>query len=108
MIRRPPRSTLFPYTTLFRSKNREEYPLKGLFRLIQGDVDELTPLPPGLAVGKVFVCCPFVSDPAVRAGSLLPLVEKCCKELLPMDLTFRKAPSFWKLIEEEVEYGGIR
>src|SRR5687768_18331749 len=26
MIRRPPRSTLFPYTTLFRSK-RMEYPL---------------------------------------------------------------------------------
>src|SRR3712207_7370524 len=24
MIRRPPRSTLFPYTTLFRSTNREE------------------------------------------------------------------------------------
>src|SRR3712207_7809325 len=24
MIRRPPRSTLFPYTTLFRSKEREE------------------------------------------------------------------------------------
>src|SRR5258708_31156380 len=24
MIRRPPRSTLFPYTTLFRSKNRNE------------------------------------------------------------------------------------
>src|SRR5256885_10098424 len=23
MIRRPPRSTLFPYTTLFRSKNRD-------------------------------------------------------------------------------------
>src|SRR2546429_4238516 len=23
MIRRPPRSTLFPYTTLFRSKNRQ-------------------------------------------------------------------------------------
>src|SRR2546430_17326971 len=28
MIRRPPRSTLFPYTTLFRSLNREAY---GLF-----------------------------------------------------------------------------
>src|SRR3712207_7982573 len=26
MIRRPPRSTLFPYTTLFRSKNREMLP----------------------------------------------------------------------------------
>src|SRR5256885_11075014 len=29
MIRRPPRSTLFPYTTLFRSKNA-----KGLMQLI--------------------------------------------------------------------------
>src|SRR3712207_7714035 len=28
MIRRPPRSTLFPYTTLFRSRNR----IKRLFR----------------------------------------------------------------------------
>src|SRR3712207_7464923 len=26
MIRRPPRSTLFPYTTLFRSEQREERP----------------------------------------------------------------------------------
>src|SRR5438477_8920329 len=25
MIRRPPRSTLFPYTTLFRSRRTEEY-----------------------------------------------------------------------------------
>src|SRR3712207_7775898 len=28
MIRRPPRSTLFPYTTLFRSRDRED-PLRG-------------------------------------------------------------------------------
>src|SRR2546422_5906775 len=27
MIRRPPRSTLFPYTTLFRSQPGEEHPL---------------------------------------------------------------------------------
>src|SRR3712207_7378775 len=26
MIRRPPRSTLFPYTTLFRSENRDDAP----------------------------------------------------------------------------------
>src|SRR5438477_9352334 len=26
MIRRPPRSTLFPYTTLFRSHHRRRYP----------------------------------------------------------------------------------
>src|SRR5688572_31252261 len=31
MIRRPPRSTLFPYTTLFRSVQRRE--LLGLFQL---------------------------------------------------------------------------
>src|SRR3712207_7792451 len=29
MIRRPPRSTLFPYTTLFRSHGPEEIPLVG-------------------------------------------------------------------------------
>src|SRR5260221_10834297 len=29
MIRRPPRSTLFPYTTLFRSKNSAELILAG-------------------------------------------------------------------------------
>src|SRR5258708_28571001 len=27
MIRRPPRSTLFPYTTLFRSQRRKPHPL---------------------------------------------------------------------------------
>src|SRR3712207_8634316 len=30
MIRRPPRSTLFPYTTLFRSLRRGPLPLRGL------------------------------------------------------------------------------
>src|SRR2546427_7693387 len=30
MIRRPPRSTLFPYTTLFRSRPREAGPVEGV------------------------------------------------------------------------------
>src|SRR3989442_6392115 len=34
MIRRPPRSTLFPYTTLFRSR-REPNPFGGVHRLEQ-------------------------------------------------------------------------
>src|SRR3712207_7332775 len=38
MIRRPPRSTLFPYTTLFRSEELEAY----ADRVIDG-YDELTP-----------------------------------------------------------------
>src|SRR5947209_16429991 len=37
MIRRPPRSTLFPYTTLFRSDRHAEESLRGRFRQI-GDV----------------------------------------------------------------------
>src|SRR2546422_6494731 len=32
MIRRPPRSTLFPYTTLFRSRSRVPLPAAGLRR----------------------------------------------------------------------------
>src|SRR2546426_3832644 len=30
MIRRPPRSTLFPYTTLFRSKSKAEKPAEAI------------------------------------------------------------------------------
>src|SRR2546430_6325037 len=31
MIRRPPRSTLFPYTTLFRSRDRVDHPFQPAF-----------------------------------------------------------------------------
>src|SRR2546430_17008091 len=57
MIRRPPRSTLFPYTTLFRSKvksrldaNQREYVLREQLRVIRQELgeddgdDELTDL----------------------------------------------------------------
>src|SRR2546426_7709628 len=40
MIRRPPRSTLFPYTTLFRSKTKETLP-EGAFRHLRDDVDAI-------------------------------------------------------------------
>src|SRR3989454_8372624 len=36
MIRRPPRSTLFPYTTLFRSVVEREEPERGVWREPQG------------------------------------------------------------------------
>src|SRR2546426_3865457 len=39
MIRRPPRSTLFPYTTLFRSRNSEDYSRRGSAR-IPGDPEK--------------------------------------------------------------------
>src|ERR1035438_7948623 len=40
MIRRPPRSTLFPYTTLFRSIIRERYPAGAVGIARQGIVDD--------------------------------------------------------------------
>src|SRR3712207_8009808 len=42
MIRRPPRSTLFPYTTLFRSRGRRRRRRRGRRRLVAtagGDAD---------------------------------------------------------------------
>src|SRR2546426_7855116 len=46
MIRRPPRSTLFPYTTLFRSVTRE---LDRLDRIVRGLLDYARPQEESLA-----------------------------------------------------------
>src|SRR3712207_8915658 len=48
MIRRPPRSTLFPYTTLFRSREREKVLERQKALGIVPQDTELTPLNPGL------------------------------------------------------------
>src|SRR2546430_13566980 len=47
MIRRPPRSTLFPYTTLFRSVLVEDVALV----LMGAEAGEQTPTPPALLGG---------------------------------------------------------
>src|SRR5688572_32983613 len=39
MIRRPPRSTLFPYTTLFRSRRHDLAPAAHLDHVLGGDED---------------------------------------------------------------------
>src|SRR3712207_9218879 len=41
MIRRPPRSTLFPYTTLFRSQDKTGGDLNKFFQLTQSFLQEL-------------------------------------------------------------------
>src|SRR3712207_7655880 len=41
MIRRPPRSTLFPYTTLFRSRRATGFPLDDLTFVVSGFLPHL-------------------------------------------------------------------
>src|ERR1035438_9515638 len=58
MIRRPPRSTLFPYTTLFRSANsRERYP----------HVSQCLLNPGGIFVGERILLDNQHSDPRCEA-----------------------------------------
>src|SRR3712207_7376601 len=38
MIRRPPRSTLFPYTTLFRSAEAGDAPTGARYEVVRGDL----------------------------------------------------------------------
>src|SRR3712207_7294603 len=58
MIRRPPRSTLFPYTTLFRSK-------AVLVRVTEGDEEVAT-----LAMGESMTGVPATVDMHFRNGAV--------------------------------------
>src|ERR1017187_10957732 len=49
MIRRPPRSTLFPYTTLFRSIE-----VAGFGKLIPPEQQHLTQVLPRFRIGRIF------------------------------------------------------
>src|SRR5688572_32343379 len=58
MIRRPPRSTLFPYTTLFRSSRRRWHPRGGsrLQRLVGGrGARDRLPARPGARLTRPFL-----------------------------------------------------
>src|SRR3989449_8049633 len=59
MIRRPPRSTLFPYTTLFRSRGKRDRLVRGL-EAIEG-VTCATP-------AGAFYCFPDISGILERTG----------------------------------------
>src|SRR3712207_8917647 len=61
MIRRPPRSTLFPYTTLFRSAHGQDR-----LRLLRGDDDD------AVIVGQDEVAGPHDDTAALDGGVDLP------------------------------------
>src|SRR2546425_8620531 len=58
MIRRPPRSTLFPYTTLFRSRVHELFPV-------------LLPLKPTFVAAALAVCLYVIQQSGRRRVGLL-------------------------------------
>src|SRR3712207_3683845 len=80
MIRRPPRSTLFPYTTLFRSEGeaqrqfatrRREF-ARGIFsrpghRLDDAQVEAVLASPPGAMVDQMLRCTAVGPPGAIRA-----------------------------------------
>src|SRR5258708_26882010 len=53
MIRRPPRSTLFPYTTLFRSRNLRSWLWGGGSNYLRTGRGNYPPNPPFVRGGKV-------------------------------------------------------
>src|SRR3712207_7524561 len=55
MIRRPPRSTLFPYTTLFRSRE-----MLKTFHKTQ----------------RQFILCVYYEDKIIASAGIMPLMEK--------------------------------
>src|SRR2546430_16694447 len=64
MIRRPPRSTLFPYTTLFRAHRTVTFTAPKVSQLLSGDAD---------AVGALDVCAigsPFDLIEEIGQGKL--------------------------------------
>src|SRR2546427_5293228 len=73
MIRRPPRSTLFPYTTLFRSRGDPGVQVVHV-DLIDGDLDsgqlpELRREPPELDIGGRDEAHPFQDRKSTRLNS---------------------------------------
>src|SRR3989441_4832054 len=76
MIRRPPRSTLFPYTTLFRSHPRDQLPANFVRSLV---VDKTGTLYAGTADNGVYVSTDRSEEHTSELQSLAYLV---CRLLL--------------------------
>src|SRR3712207_8894612 len=70
MIRRPPRSTLFPYTTLFRSAVREAHPKRSAARRAHG-----TRTPGAPRAQRTFAGDWGSARRRIRAGNLPPRAE---------------------------------
>src|SRR2546422_11589047 len=97
MIRRPPRSTLFPYTTLFRS--RYHAAARGAPQRGGGDAAPCARLSPGLGAGRLWgraagrrlvPAGPRHAARASRHRVSAPLVPRCLRALAPARRTDRR------------------
>src|SRR2546422_1762587 len=68
MIRRPPRSTLFPYTTLFRSQEIAQRALDDALRRMDADGGDVVMLDP--ATGEVLAIASRQRDGTARPSAL--------------------------------------
>src|SRR5436189_2335548 len=85
MIRRPPRSTLFPYTTLFRSEQWIKFMKDGV---------NATPLPTVNTTGYI--------DHAAFLGTINPDTNKIPKHLLVSGLIVRSEERFSRNAETDL------
>src|SRR3712207_9289485 len=70
MIRRPPRSTLFPYTTLFRSGRRGQ-----VLETALGDVPVYNNVREGLEAGHSFNCGVVYLPPSAARDGVAELIR---------------------------------
>ena len=113
MIRRPPRSTLFPYTTLFRSLARVDGRLAGcigLRPLKDGDCEMkrlwVRPDYRGLGLGRRLAgtCIGAASAAGYRAICLDTLAFMSEARVLYASLGFQEIPAYYDNPLEDVRY----
>lgn len=76
-------------------------PLKALIRLIKAPEDQLFPLPPAVALGELVASSPVVNADPSRLPDLFARWEEILADVPACALRFRKADSFWEVIDAE-------
>src|SRR2546422_1807256 len=106
MIRRPPRSTLFPYTTLFRSRRDARHPQEGSMKIFL-DTASINELKEGVALGVVDGVTTNPSLIAKEKRPFRPLVEEICS-IVPGDVSLEVvATDFEGMVKEGEELAQI-
>src|SRR3712207_3437196 len=86
MIRRPPRSTLFPYTTLFRSEMRDLETIESALRIAETGHLTFATLHTNTAastINRIIDVFPSAQQAQIRAQLSLVLEGILCQSLLP-------------------------